>query len=54
MVAVSEKRKRPFYSGYAWAFDLIIDRPIRRQCAAIVLYSMQKVSVKRRQLHTLN
>jgi SAM-dependent methyltransferase len=27
--------RRPFYAQYAWAFDLIVDRPIRRECAAI-------------------
>lgn len=35
MVAVSENRSRPFYADYAWAFDLIIDRPVRKECAAI-------------------
>jgi SAM-dependent methyltransferase len=29
-------RRRPFYSEYAWAFDLLIDRPVRKECAAIV------------------
>jgi len=27
--------RRPFYSEYAWAFDLLIDRPVRKECAAI-------------------
>ncbi len=26
---------RPFYTEYAWAFDLLIDRPVRKECAAI-------------------
>lgn len=28
-------RRRPFYSEYAWAFDLLIDRPVRKECAVI-------------------
>jgi SAM-dependent methyltransferase len=27
---------RPFYTDYAWAFDAIIDRPVRKECATIV------------------
>jgi SAM-dependent methyltransferase len=26
---------RPFYAEYAWAFDLLIDRPVERECAVI-------------------
>jgi SAM-dependent methyltransferase len=26
---------RPFYAEYAWAFDLLIDRPVEKECAAI-------------------
>jgi hypothetical protein len=26
---------RPFYREYAWAFDLLIDRPVGQDCAAI-------------------
>lgn len=39
---MSEKRKRPFYADYAWAFDLIIDRPIRKECAAIVAWLVER------------
>jgi SAM-dependent methyltransferase len=42
MVAESEKRKRPFYADYAWAFDLIIDRPIRKECGAIVGWLVER------------
>ena len=28
--------RRPFYAEYAWAFDLLIDRPVRKECAVIV------------------
>jgi SAM-dependent methyltransferase len=30
--------KRPFYAEYAWAFDLLIDRPVRKECAAIAAW----------------
>jgi SAM-dependent methyltransferase len=39
---MSEERSRPFYSDYAWAFDLIIDRPVRRDCAAIVSWLSER------------
>lgn len=29
-------RRRPFYTEYAWAYDILIDRPVRKECAAIV------------------
>jgi SAM-dependent methyltransferase len=27
--------RRPFYAEYAWAFDLLIDRPVRKECAVV-------------------
>src|SRR5436190_5526658 len=33
---MNEVRRRPFYTEYAWAFDLLIDRPVRKECAVIV------------------
>jgi SAM-dependent methyltransferase len=33
---------RPFYSEYAWAFDLLIDRPVRKECAAIVSWFIER------------
>ena len=30
--------RRPFYAEFAWAFDLIIDRPVRKECAAIAAW----------------
>jgi SAM-dependent methyltransferase len=30
-----EHSSRPFYGEYAWAFDLLIDRPVGQECAAI-------------------
>ena len=32
---MTNNSRRPFYAEYAWAFDLLIDRPIRKECAAI-------------------
>lgn len=28
--------RRPFYAEYAWAYDLLIDRPVLKECAVIV------------------
>ena len=30
--------RRPFYAEYAWAFDLIIDRPVEKECAVIAAW----------------
>src|SRR4026208_1526611 len=32
---MNEVGRRPFYTEYAWAFDLLIDRPVRKECAVI-------------------
>jgi SAM-dependent methyltransferase len=32
---MTDHSKRPFYAEYAWAFDLLIDRPVGHECAAI-------------------
>ncbi len=29
---------RPFYGEYAWAFDLLIDRPVQQECRTIVTW----------------
>jgi SAM-dependent methyltransferase len=29
---------RPFYAEYAWAFDLLIDRPVEKECSVIVAW----------------
>lgn len=39
---MKEVPRRPFYSEYAWAFDLIIDRPVRKECAAIVEWMIDR------------
>lgn len=33
---------RPFYAEYAWAFDLIIDRPVERECAVIASWLVDR------------
>jgi SAM-dependent methyltransferase len=35
---MNEVSRRPFYGEYAWAFDLIIDRPVRKECAVIAAW----------------
>jgi SAM-dependent methyltransferase len=34
--------RRPFYAEYAWAYDLLIDRPVRKECSAIVEWLMDR------------
>jgi SAM-dependent methyltransferase len=33
---------RPFYSEYAWAYDLLIDRPVRKECGAITTWLVER------------
>jgi 2-polyprenyl-3-methyl-5-hydroxy-6-metoxy-1,4-benzoquinol methylase len=39
---MNEVLRRPFYADYAWAFDLIIDRPVRKECAVIVAWLVDR------------
>ena len=39
---MNENRLRPFYAEYAWAFDLIIDRPVRKECSAIAAWLIER------------
>src|SRR4029453_10213020 len=39
---MSEVRRRPIYAEYAWAFDLLIDRPVRKECAAIATWLIDR------------
>ena len=39
---MSEVARRPFYSEYAWAFDLLIDRPVRKECAVIAAWLIDR------------
>ncbi len=34
--------RRPFYTEYAWAFDLLIDRPVRKECAHIAAWLVDR------------
>ena len=34
--------RRPFYTEYAWAFDLLIDRPVERECAVIAAWLVDR------------
>ena len=39
---MSEHSSRPFYGEYAWAFDLLIDRPVGKDCAAITAWLIER------------
>jgi SAM-dependent methyltransferase len=39
---MSEVMRRPFYAEYAWAFDLLIDRPVRKECAVIAAWLIDR------------
>jgi len=39
---MADHSSRPFYGEYAWAFDLLIDRPVRRECAAIIAWLIER------------
>ena len=33
---------RPFYSEFAWAFNLLIDRPVQKECQAIAAWLVER------------
>ena len=39
---MAEQSIRPFYGEYAWAFDLLIDRPVRKECATITAWLIER------------
>ena len=39
---MAEQFSRPFYGEYAWAFDLLIDRPVGQECAAIAAWFSER------------
>src|SRR5262245_16059177 len=39
---MAEHSSRPFYGEYAWAFDLLIDRPVGQECAAITSWLSER------------
>jgi SAM-dependent methyltransferase len=34
--------RRPFYTDFAWAFDLLIDRPVAKECDVIVTWLIER------------
>jgi SAM-dependent methyltransferase len=34
--------RRPFYTEFAWAYDLLIDRPVRKECGAITTWLVER------------
>jgi SAM-dependent methyltransferase len=39
---MADPSSRPFYGEYAWAFDLLIDRPVTRECGAIAAWLSER------------
>jgi SAM-dependent methyltransferase len=39
---MNESLRRPFYAEYAWAFDLLIDRPVRKECAVMTAWLVER------------
>jgi len=39
---MNQTSRRPFYAEFAWAFDLLIDRPVRRECNVIVAWLIDR------------
>jgi SAM-dependent methyltransferase len=39
---MAEHSSRPFYGEYAWAFDLLIDRPVRKESAVITAWLIER------------
>ena len=39
---MNEASRRPFYTEYAWAFDLLIDRPVAKECGAVVGWLVER------------
>jgi SAM-dependent methyltransferase len=37
-----KKTARPFYGEFAWAFDLLIDRPVQRECNTIATWLVER------------
>jgi SAM-dependent methyltransferase len=39
---MNETLCRPFYAEYAWAFDLLIDRPVEKECGVIIAWLVRR------------
>jgi SAM-dependent methyltransferase len=42
MINTPPPNPRPFYTDFAWAFDLIIDRPVAKECDVIVTWLIER------------
>ena len=38
----TQKTQRPFYSEFAWAYDLLIDRPVQKECGTIATWLVER------------
>ena len=38
----TENTHRPFYSEFTWAFDLLIDRPVQKECNTIAAWLVER------------
>jgi SAM-dependent methyltransferase len=38
----TQKTTRPFYGEFAWAFDLLIDRPVHKECGTIATWLVER------------
>ena len=41
-MGLPDTTSRPFYGEYAWACDLLIDRPVRRECRTIATWLVER------------
>ena len=39
---MTQNSRRPFYAEYAWAFDLLIDRPVRKECTTMASWLVER------------
>lgn len=39
---IGDGARRPFYTEFAWAADLLIDRPVRKECAVIAAWLIDR------------
>jgi len=39
---MTDNSRRPFYAEYAWAFDLLIDRPVRKEGQAMAAWLLER------------
>jgi SAM-dependent methyltransferase len=41
-IDMTENSRRPFYAEYAWAFDLLIDRPVPKECTTLASWLVER------------